>query len=120
MQIKSRSIGPKEASQSKQNSTRSQNQGNGKESFRKQSECNYCGASPSHPKLKKCRTFLLECKCRKCGKEGHVAQKCLSKPQNVNAVDDSDSIADKYRFSRLVFISAWWCNIHRLSRELLR
>ena len=28
---------------------------------------------------------------QKCGKEGHVARKCLSKPQNVNALDDSAS-----------------------------
>ena len=78
------------ASQSKQNSTRSQSQSNGKESSRKQSECNYCGATPSHPK-EKCRAFLLKYKCRKCGKEGHIARKCLSKPQNVNALDDSVS-----------------------------
>ena len=78
------------ASQSKQNSARSQSQSNGKESSRKQSECNYCGATPSHPK-EKCRAFLLKYKCRKCGKEGHIARKCLSKPQNVNALDDSVS-----------------------------
>ena len=75
------------ASQSKQNSTRSQSQSNGKESSRKQSECNYCGATPSHPK-EKCRAFLLKYKCRKCGKEGHIVRKCLSKPQDVNALDD--------------------------------
>ena len=79
------------ASQSKQNSTHSQSQRNGKESSRKQSECNYCGATPSHPK-EKCRAYLLKYKCRKCGKEGHVARKCLSKPQNVNALDDSVSV----------------------------
>ena len=78
------------ASQSKQNSTRSQSQSNGKELSRKQPECNYCGATPRHPK-EKCRAFLLKCKCRKCGKEGHVARKCMSKPQNVNALDDSVS-----------------------------
>ena len=50
------------ASQSKQNSTRSQNQSNGKESFRRQSECNYCWALPSHPK-EKCRAVLLKYKC---------------------------------------------------------
>ena len=38
------------APQSKRNSTRSQSQTRGKESSRKQSECNYCGATPSHPK----------------------------------------------------------------------
>ena len=27
--------------------------------------------------------------CRRCGKEGHIAKKCLSKPQNVNALDES-------------------------------
>ena len=78
------------ASQSKQNSTRSQSLSSGKESSRKQSECNYCGATPSHPK-EKGRAILLKYKCRKCGKEGHKARKCLSKPQNVNALDDSVS-----------------------------
>ena len=78
------------ASQSKQNSTRSQSQSNGKEPSRKQSECNYCGTTPSHPK-EKCLEFLLKYKCRKCGKEGHIARKCLNKPQNVNALDDSVS-----------------------------
>ncbi|XP_068717040.1 uncharacterized protein [Montipora capricornis] len=73
------------APQSKRNSSRFQSQSNGK-----QSECNYCGATPDHPK-EKCRAFLLKYKCRKCGKEGHVARKCLSKPQNVNALDDSVS-----------------------------
>ena len=75
------------ASQSKQNSTRSQSQRHGKESSRKQSECYYCGATPGHPK-EKCRAFLLKYKCRKCGKEGHIVRKCLSKPQDVNALDD--------------------------------
>ena len=89
------------ASQSKQNSTRSQNQSNGKESFRRQSECNYCGASPSHPK-EKCRAVLLKYKCRKCGKEGHVARKCLSKPQNVNALDSvSDNGQETYHLFTL-------------------
>ena len=77
--------------QSKQNSTRSQSQSNGKEPSRKQSEFNYCGATPSHPK-EKCRAILLKYKCRKCGKEGHIARKCLSKRQNVNALDDSVSV----------------------------
>ena len=91
MSIKSRSIGPKKhPMQSKQNSTRSQNQSNGKESFGKQSECNYCGASAILPK-EKFRAVLLKCKCRKCAKEGHVARKSLSKHQNVNALDDSVS-----------------------------
>ncbi|CAH3187390.1 unnamed protein product [Porites lobata] len=49
------------ASQSKQNSNRSQSQSNGKESSRKQSECYYCGATPSHPN-EKCRAFLLKYK----------------------------------------------------------
>ena len=89
------------ASQSKQNSSRSQNQSNGKESFRRQSECNYCGASPSHPK-EKCRAVLLKYKCRKCGKEGHVARKCLSKPQNVNALDSvSDDGQETYHLFTL-------------------
>ena len=79
------------ASQSKQNNTHSQSQRNGKESSRKQSECNYCGATPSHPK-EKCCAYLFKYKCRKCGKEGHVARKCLSKPQNVNALDYSVSV----------------------------
>ena len=57
---------------------------------RKQPECNHCGATPSHPK-EKCRAFLPKYKCRKCGKEGHVARKCMCKPQNVNALDDSVS-----------------------------
>ena len=78
------------ASQSKQNSTRSQSQSNGKESSRKQSECNYCEVTPSHQK-EKYRAFLLKYKCRKCCKEGRIARKCLSKPQNVNALDDSVS-----------------------------
>lgn len=61
-----------------------------KSRLKKQSECNYCGATPSHPK-EKCRAVLLKYKCRKCGKEGHIARKCLSKPQNVNALGDSVS-----------------------------
>ena len=78
------------APQSKRNSTRSHSQSRGKESSRKQSECNYCGATPSHPK-ENFRAVLLKYKCGKSGKEGHVARKCLSKPQNVNALDDSVS-----------------------------
>ena len=78
------------AFQSKQNSTRSQSQSNGKELSRKQPESNFCRATPSHPK-KKCRTFVLKYKCKKCGKGGHVARKCMSKPQNVNALADSVS-----------------------------
>ena len=54
------------------------------------SECNYCGAKPSHPR-EKCRAVLLKYVCRKCGKEGHVAKKCMGKPQNVNAVEESES-----------------------------
>ena len=78
------------ASQSNQNSTRSQSQSSGKELSTKPPECNYCGATPSHPK-EKCRTFVLKYKCRKCGKERYVARKCMSKSQNVNALDDSVS-----------------------------
>ena len=78
------------APQSRQNSTRSQSQSNGKELSRKQSECHYRGVTPSHPK-EKCRAFLLKYKCRKCGKGGHIAPKCLSKPQNLNALNDSVS-----------------------------
>ena len=37
------------APHSKQNSTRSQSQSNGKESSKKQSKCYYCGVTPSHP-----------------------------------------------------------------------
>ena len=47
------------ASQSKQNSTHSQSRSNGQESSRNQSECNYCGATRSHPK-ENCRAFLLK------------------------------------------------------------
>ena len=54
----------------------------------KQPECNYCGATPSHAK-EKCRAILLKYICRKCGKEGHVARKCLSKPRHVNALNES-------------------------------
>ena len=54
----------------------------------KQSECCYCGAIPGHPK-EKCRAVILKYVCGRCGKEGHIARKCLSKPQNVNALDES-------------------------------
>ena len=57
------------ASQSKQNSTRSQSQSNGKESSRKQSECNYCGATPSHSK-EKCRAFSLSISAENVAKKG--------------------------------------------------
>ena len=46
---------------------------------------------PHRVTQEKCRAFLLKYKCRKCGKERHVARKCLSKPQNVNALDNSVS-----------------------------
>ena len=55
-----------------------------------QNECNYCGARPSHPR-EKCRAVILKYMCRNCGKEGHVARKCMRKPQNVNAADESGS-----------------------------
>ena len=55
-----------------------------------QNECNYCGARPSHPR-EKCRAVILKYMCRNCGKEGHVARKCMRRPQNVNAVDESGS-----------------------------
>ena len=71
------------AFQSNQNSTPSESQNNSKKSSRNPFQCNYCGATPRHPK-KKCCAFLLKYKCRKCGKEGHVTRKCMSKPQNVN------------------------------------
>ena len=58
----------------------------GKGSSQKQHECNYCGATPSHPNGK-CRAVLLKYVCRKCGKEGHIARKCWSKSQHVNALD---------------------------------
>ena len=43
MEIKSRSVELKKASQSKKNSNHSQSQSNGKESSRKRSEHNHCG-----------------------------------------------------------------------------
>ena len=97
------------ASQSKQNSTRSQSQSNGKESSRKRPECKYRGATPSHPK-EKFRAFLLKYKCRKCGKEGHVARKCLSKPQNVNVLDDSVS-DDGQETYQIVYFGHSLCEI---------
>ena len=42
-----------------------------------QNECNYRGARPSHPI------------------EKHVARKCMRKPQNVNAVDESGSVSEQ-------------------------
>lgn len=65
-----------------------QGRGQGKGSPQKQPGSNFCGAAPSHPK-EKCRGVLLKYVCRKFGKEGHVARKCMSKPQNVNAFDDA-------------------------------
>ena len=55
-----------------------------------QNECNYCGARPSHAG-EKCRAVTFKHMCRNCGKEGHVATKCMRKPQNVNVVDESGS-----------------------------
>ena len=62
------------------------NRSQGKGSSQKKPECNYCGATPSHPKHK-CRAVLLKYVCRKCGKEGYIARKCFSKSQHVNALD---------------------------------
>ena len=59
-----------------------------------QNECNYCGARPSHPK-EKCRAVVFKYTCRNCGKKGHVAKKCMRKPQNVNAVDESGSAVEQ-------------------------
>ena len=59
----------KKASQSKQNSTRSQSQSNCKEPSTKQPECNYRGATPSHPK-EKCRAFLLSISAENVAKKG--------------------------------------------------
>ena len=59
-----------------------------------QNECNYCGARASHPK-EKCRAVVFKYTCRNCGKEGHVAKKCMRKPQNVNAVDESGSAIEQ-------------------------
>ena len=55
-----------------------------------QNECNYCGARPSHAR-EKCRAVTFKHMCRNCGKERYVATKCMRKPQNVNAVDESGS-----------------------------
>ena len=57
-------------------------------------EKNYCGARPSHPR-EKCRAVMFKYTCRNCGKEGHVPRKCMKKPQNVNAVDDSGSACEQ-------------------------
>ena len=59
-----------------------------------QNECNYCGARPTHPE-EKCRAVAFKYTCRNCGKEGHVAKKCMRKPQNVNAVDESGSAIER-------------------------
>ena len=68
----------------------SDNQGKGSH----QNECNYCGARPSHPReISRAVTFKYTC--RNCGKEGHVARKCMTKAQNVNAVDDSRSASEQ-------------------------
>ena len=76
--------------------TNSQNpgRGRGKGSSHKESECNYCGAIPTHPR-EKCRAVRLKYVCGKCGKEGHIARKCLSKPQSVNAVDEFGSACEQ-------------------------
>ena len=41
--------------------------------------------------------------CGRCGKEGHIARKCLSKPQNVNALDESlsDNVQETYHLFTL-------------------
>ena len=41
--------------------------------------------------------------CGRCGKEGHIARKCLSKPQNVNALDESlsDDVQETYHLFTL-------------------
>ena len=82
------------APQSKRNSTRFQSQNNGKESSLSRLENSLSVTTVGRHRViqkKSCRAFLLKYKCRQCGKEGHVARKCLSKPQNVNALDDSVS-----------------------------
>ena len=89
MEIKSRSIGPKKHPSQYKTALALKVKAMA-ELSRKQPECNHCGATPSHPK-EKCPAFLPKYKCRKCGKEGHVARKCMCKPQNVNALDDSVS-----------------------------
>ena len=84
MGIKSRSIGQEKHPYQNQEHLKAQNQ----------SECNYCGAKPSHPR-DKCSAILLKYVCRKCGKEGHVARKCRSKTQSVNSLDESVSDCGK-------------------------
>ena len=69
--------------------------------WQKGSGCNYCGATPSHPN-EKCCAFPIKHECRTCGKEGHVARKCLSKPQNVNALDDS--VFDDGQETYIIFV----------------
>ena len=70
--------------------------------FPKQSVCCYCGAIPGHPK-EKCRAVILKYVCGRCGKEGHIARTCLSKPQNVNALDESlsDDVQETYHLFTL-------------------
>ena len=94
MEIKSRSTGQKKS----QLPSRS----NSKCPFPKQSECCYCEAIPGHPK-EKCRAVILKYVCGRCGKEGHIARKCLSKPQNVNALDESlsDDVQETYHLFTL-------------------
>jgi len=46
-----------------------------------QTECNYCGARFGHSR-EKCRAVIFkECRCRNCGKEGHVSRKCMKRPK---------------------------------------
>ena len=51
----------------------------------------------------KCPAVILKYVCGRCGKEGHIARKCLSKPQNVNALDESlsDDVQETYHMFTL-------------------
>ena len=74
MEIKSRSAGrksPQVNATEFQPSTQSQ----GKGSSQKQPECNYYGATPSHPKVSCGSLVLFKYACRKYGREEHIARK---------------------------------------------